>query len=46
VPEQAARGLDWSWRFPWILKTALKIKQQQFVIDGEDERYMSIGLQI
>ncbi len=28
-------GLDWGWRFPWIVETALKIKQQQFIIDGE-----------
>jgi bifunctional non-homologous end joining protein LigD len=28
-------GLDWSWRFPWIVETALKIKQQQFIVDGE-----------
>ncbi|MDA9440362.1 DNA ligase [Bradyrhizobium sp. CCBAU 51745] len=28
-------GLDWTWRFPWIAETALKMKQQRFVIDGE-----------
>ncbi|ARQ95386.1 ATP-dependent DNA ligase [Bradyrhizobium phage BDU-MI-1] len=28
-------GLDWTWRFPWIAETALKLKQTQFVIDGE-----------
>src|SRR3954464_8285548 len=28
-------GLDWAWRFPWIVETALKIKQSQFVVDGE-----------
>lgn len=28
-------GLDWAWRFPWIVETALKIRQQQFIIDGE-----------
>lgn len=28
-------GLDWAWRFPWIAETALKIKQSQFIIDGE-----------
>jgi bifunctional non-homologous end joining protein LigD len=28
-------GLDWAWRFPCIVETALKIRQQQFVIDGE-----------
>ena len=28
-------GLDWAWRFPWIVETALKLKQSQFVVDGE-----------
>ncbi len=28
-------GLDWTWRFPWIRETALKIKATQFIIDGE-----------
>jgi hypothetical protein len=28
-------GLDWTWRFPWIAETALKIRHRQFVIDGE-----------
>jgi ATP-dependent DNA ligase len=28
-------GLDWSWRFPFIVETALKMRQTQFVIDGE-----------
>jgi bifunctional non-homologous end joining protein LigD len=28
-------GLDWTWRFPWIAETALKIRHSQFVIDGE-----------
>jgi len=28
-------GLDCSWRFPWIVETALKMKQQRFIIDGE-----------
>ena len=28
-------GTDWSKRFPWIVETALKIKQSNFVIDGE-----------
>lgn len=28
-------GLDWSWRFPWIVETALKMRQKQFIIDGE-----------
>ncbi|MBR1198803.1 DNA ligase [Bradyrhizobium sp. AUGA SZCCT0158] len=28
-------GLDWTWRFPWIVETALKMRQQRFTIDGE-----------
>jgi bifunctional non-homologous end joining protein LigD len=28
-------GHDWSKRYPWIMETALKIKQDRFVIDGE-----------
>lgn len=28
-------GLDWAWRFPWIVEAALKIKQTRFIIDGE-----------
>ena len=28
-------GLDWAWRFPWIVETALMMKQQRFIIDGE-----------
>jgi bifunctional non-homologous end joining protein LigD len=28
-------GLDWTWRFPWIVETALKMKQSRFIIDGE-----------
>jgi bifunctional non-homologous end joining protein LigD len=28
-------GLDWTWRFPWVAETALKIRQTRFVIDGE-----------
>lgn len=28
-------GLDWTWRFPWIAETALKIRKPRFVIDGE-----------
>lgn len=28
-------GLDWAWRFPWIVEVAQKIKQSQFTIDGE-----------
>ena len=28
-------GLDWAWRYPFIVETALKMKQQRFIIDGE-----------
>ena len=28
-------GYDWTRRFPWIVKAALKNREQQFVIDGE-----------
>lgn len=28
-------GNDWTKRFPWIVETALKIRQKHFVIDGE-----------
>lgn len=28
-------GLDWTWRFPWIVETAKKFKPTRFVIDGE-----------
>ncbi|MBR0698253.1 RNA ligase family protein [Bradyrhizobium lablabi] len=28
-------GLDWTWRFPWIAETALKIRKSRFMIDGE-----------
>jgi bifunctional non-homologous end joining protein LigD len=28
-------GYDWSKRFPWIVESALKNRQKQFVIDGE-----------
>ena len=28
-------GYDWTKRFPWIVKAALKNRQKQFVIDGE-----------
>lgn len=27
--------LDWTWRFPWIVQSALKMKPIRFVIDGE-----------
>lgn len=28
-------GLDWTWRYPAIVEAARKMKQKQFVIDGE-----------
>ncbi|WP_315729839.1 RNA ligase family protein [Bradyrhizobium sp. SZCCHNRI2010] len=28
-------GLDWTWRFPWIVEAALSLRKKQFVIDGE-----------
>ncbi|MBR0696752.1 RNA ligase family protein [Bradyrhizobium lablabi] len=28
-------GLDWTWRFPWIAETALKIRKCRFMVDGE-----------
>ncbi|MBR1196618.1 DNA ligase [Bradyrhizobium sp. AUGA SZCCT0240] len=28
-------GLDWTWRFPFIVETALKMRQTRFIIDGE-----------
>ena len=28
-------GYDWSSRYPWILESALRNRQRQFVIDGE-----------
>ena len=28
-------GLDLTWRFPFIVETALKVRQTQFIIDGE-----------
>jgi bifunctional non-homologous end joining protein LigD len=28
-------GLDWTWRYPMIVETALKIRKQRFMIDGE-----------
>jgi bifunctional non-homologous end joining protein LigD len=28
-------GLDWAKRFPWIVETALKLREDRFVIDGE-----------
>jgi bifunctional non-homologous end joining protein LigD len=35
VKRLSKSGLDWAWRFPWIVETALKIKHSQFIIDGE-----------
>jgi hypothetical protein len=28
-------GLDWTWRFPFITESALKMRSKQFAIDGE-----------
>src|SRR4051794_28238299 len=28
-------GLDWTWRLPWVVETALKIKQQRFIIERD-----------
>ncbi|MCW2195005.1 bifunctional non-homologous end joining protein LigD [Bradyrhizobium elkanii] len=28
-------GLDWTWRFPWIVESALRLPVTQFAIDGE-----------
>src|SRR6478735_3855213 len=28
-------GYDWADRYPWIVETALKIRQTHFVLDGE-----------
>lgn len=28
-------GLDWTWRYPMIVEAARKMKQKQFIIDGE-----------
>lgn len=28
-------GLDWAWRFPWIVDTAKKLRKTRFMIDGE-----------
>lgn len=32
---ESKAGFDWSWRFPFIVETARKIRQAQFAIDGE-----------
>jgi bifunctional non-homologous end joining protein LigD len=28
-------GLDWTWRYPFIVEAALKMRQKRFMIDGE-----------
>jgi bifunctional non-homologous end joining protein LigD len=28
-------GLDWAKRFPWIVESALKLREDRFVLDGE-----------
>lgn len=28
-------GYNWARRFPWIVETALKLRQKHFVLDGE-----------
>lgn len=28
-------GLDWTWRFSWIVEAATRLRLQRFVIDGE-----------
>ena len=28
-------GYDWARRYPWIVEAARKIRQQQFILDGE-----------
>jgi ATP-dependent DNA ligase len=35
VPLIARGGHDWTIRFPWIARAALKNRRSQFVIDGE-----------
>ncbi|MFB6460439.1 ATP-dependent DNA ligase [Bradyrhizobium tunisiense] len=32
---ESKAGLDWSWRFPFIVETARKMRPAQFAIDGE-----------
>lgn len=32
---ESKAGLDWTWRFPWIVETARKLRQGRFAIDGE-----------
>ena len=31
----AKGGYNWLDRYPWVVETALKVRQKQFVIDGE-----------
>ncbi|MCK1669454.1 DNA ligase [Bradyrhizobium sp. 153] len=35
VKLESKAGLDWTWRFPFIVETALKMRQTHFAIDGE-----------
>jgi ATP-dependent DNA ligase len=35
VRVSSRNGLDWTWRFPWIVESALKLPVAQFAIDGE-----------
>ncbi|WP_063685474.1 DNA ligase [Bradyrhizobium stylosanthis] len=35
VRVRSKTGLDWTKRFPWIVETALKLRPDRFVIDGE-----------
>jgi ATP-dependent DNA ligase len=35
VQVRSKAGLDWTWRFPWIVEAASKIRMSRFVIDGE-----------
>ncbi|MGO4512674.1 hypothetical protein AB4Z51_37365 [Bradyrhizobium sp. 2TAF36] len=32
---ESKAGLDWTWRFPWIVQTARQLRQARFAIDGE-----------
>ncbi|MGK7056955.1 DNA ligase [Bradyrhizobium sp. 1050_B9_N1_2] len=32
---ESKAGLDWTWRFPWIVETARQLRQARFAIDGE-----------
>ncbi|WP_035977906.1 RNA ligase family protein [Bradyrhizobium sp. th.b2] len=35
VRVRSKSGLDWTWRFPWIVESALKLPETRFAIDGE-----------